>query len=125
MKYFFIYTILSIFIGMGILLFATLWWPLSAHAWQAVLIGFSLAAIYVIAGFLSFYRGITSGQKTFNLILFGSIFVRLVLAASTLIVLFMFTEIDKQAFLISMLVWYMVLQIGEIISFHKLTARKA
>ncbi len=124
MRYFFIYTALSVLIGAASLFFATVWWPLSAGSWEGVITGFMLAAVFVTAGFLSFYYGIKKGPKAFNWILFGSMFVRLVLATVILILLFRFTALDKQAMLISMFAWYLIFQIGEVISFHKLSERK-
>ena len=124
MRYFFIYTALSVSIGAASLFFATVWWPLSAGSWEGVIIGFTVAAVFVIAGFLSFYYGIKKGARALNWILFVSMFVRLMLATVILIVLFRFTDLDKQALLISLFAWYLIFQIGEVISFHRLSERK-
>jgi len=124
LKYFIIHTALSVFAGAALMIAATSLWSLSIETWQGIIIGFLLAVVFVLAGFLSFYKGLRSGQKEFNLILFGSIFVRLMLAAIALILLIKFTSVDQQALLISMFVWYVILQIGELIGFHKINMRK-
>jgi membrane protease YdiL (CAAX protease family) len=114
---------ISIVVGAVVLTVAAQVWSISEQTWQGISIGFALAAIFVSAGFLSFYKGIKSEEKTFNLILFGSIFARLMLAAVALVVLIKFTEVDQRALLISMFTWYLILQIGEIIGFHKIMKR--
>ncbi len=123
MRYFLSHTTVSIVVGAVVLAAAAQIWNIPEQTWQGISIGFALAAIFVSAGFFSFYRGIKSGQKTFNLILFGSIFIRLMLAAIALVVLIKFTEVDQRALLISMFTWYVVLQIGEIVGFHKIMKR--
>jgi hypothetical protein len=124
LKYFLWHTLLSIIAGAALLIIAQKFRPVDEKTVEGIVIGFLIAAVFVCAGFFSFYLGMKSGERTFNLIFFGSISVRLFLAAATLIILIRFTRIDTQAMLISMFSWYLVLQIGEVIGFHRISLRK-
>lgn len=118
------HTLLSIIAGTALLMIGQKFWLFDDKALEGIILGFLIAAVFVWAGFFSFYLGMKSGEKTFHLIFFGSIAVRLFLAAVTLIILIRFTVIDYQAMLISMFSWYLVLQIGEVIGFHRISLRK-
>jgi hypothetical protein len=92
---------------------------LSKQDWISIGSGLLLALTYVLAGFFVFYRALNLKQKEFNIIFLSSIFIRLIMFAIILIVVFKFTDIDKQIFLISLFVWYFIFQLWEVISFNR------
>ena len=124
MKYFVIHTAISVCAGAALLVILAVIRPVTAATWQGIFAGFILAVLFVSTGFLSSVKGIKSGQKTFHRFLFGSIIVRLMFVAVALIVLISCTSVDQRALLISMFCWYLVLQIGEIVGFHKITIKE-
>lgn len=119
MRFFLISISTSLLIGVLILLIISFVFELSKQDWISIGSGLLLALTYVLAGFFVFYRALNLKQKEFNIIFLSSIFIRLIIFAIILIVVFKFTDIDKQIFLISLFVWYFIFQLWEVISFNR------
>jgi hypothetical protein len=119
MRFFLISISTSLLIGVLILLIISFVFELSKQDWISIGSGLLLALTYVLAGFFVFYRALNLKQKEFNIIFLSSIFIRLIMFAIILIVVFKFTDIDKQIFLISLFVWYFIFQLWEVISFNR------
>jgi hypothetical protein len=119
MRFFLISISTSLLIGVLILLIISFVFELSKQDWISIGSGLLLALTYVLAGFFVFYRALNLKQKEFNIIFLSSIFIRLLMLAIILIVVFKFSDIDKKIFLISLFVWYFIFQLWEVISFNK------
>jgi hypothetical protein len=119
MRFFLISISTSLLIGVLILLIISFVFELSKQDWISIGSGLLLALTYVLAGFFVFYRALNLKQKEFNIIFLSSIFIRLIMFTIILIVVFKFTDIDKQIFLISLFVWYFIFQLWEVISFNR------
>lgn len=119
MRFFLISISTSLLIGVLILLIISFVFELSKQDWISIGSGLLLALTYVLAGFFVFYRALNLKQKEFNIIFLSSIFIRLLMLAIILIVVFKFSDIDKKIFLISLFVWYFIFQLWEVISFNR------
>jgi hypothetical protein len=82
--------------------------------------GTILACLFVSSGFVSYYRCRFRDLKAFGKIFLVSTFSRLALCAIILVLLFKWTAIQQEVFLISLCSWFFVLHIWEIISLNRL-----
>jgi hypothetical protein len=97
---------------------------LTNHVWRALGLGLACALFYVLSGFFTLYHAANHKQVTFNRIFTVSLGARYLLILGMISLIIKTIDINQEIFIISLIIWYFVFQILEIISLNKLFIRK-
>ena len=124
MKFLFGPTMGLTLIGTTVLIIVFMYSEINFMTWTAIALGFSFALIYVLTGFISFSIALKKENKSFAKIISISVIARLITLLAAIALLFKFFQIDRTVFIISVLIFYFIFQIIEIVSFNKVEFEK-
>ena len=124
MKSFIFRIILSIIIGFFLIIIISKFINLSGGIWSAFISGILCAFIYVVSGFFAYWYASKLNQRSFTRIFLFSIAGRYLLVITIIIVIFKYSTINTEVFIVSFIIWYFVFQVLEIISINRVILRK-
>ena len=93
-------------------------------AWRDVGAATLFSFIYILSGFLSFSYALKLKGTAFYSILFSSMFIRTVVMVCAVVLWVRFQSIHKGVFLVSLILWYVLLLIPEVMSFNRLQTKE-
>lgn len=124
MKSFFVRILLSLVVGFVFIFFISKFVNLPADAVNAISVGIICALVYVISGFITYYLSAQLKQKMFSKIFIIGITGRFIFILSVIALVLKFSDINREVFLVSFLIGYVVFQIWEVISLNKLLLKR-
>jgi len=87
--------------------------------------GFFLALIFVSTGFITFLVARKFEQKEFTLIVSGTSIGRMILLLATILLFVRFSHYDAKIITVSLLCFYFIFQIIEVIGFTKINPKES
>jgi len=117
---FFIYSIIITSLIFFILL---VYLDLTEHILFSIGLGWILALLYIITGFMLFNKAIKFKNKTFGKMITISVFGRLILMVIGITFCVKFLDINTTAFIITLFSFYFVFQIMEVVGLNKISIK--
>jgi hypothetical protein len=108
-----------------IFIFSILLIGLSGSDLLSALLGWSISFFYIITGFVLFKKALKIKNKSFGKMVTLSVFGRLIFALVVIYFSVRFFELNSMAFIVTLISFYFVFQIIEIISLNKISLEGA
>jgi hypothetical protein len=119
---FFICGIASITI---IFIFSILLIGLSGNELLSAILGWSISFLYILTGFILFKKALKFKNKSFGKMVTLSVFGRLIFALIAVYLSVRFFELNSMAFIVTLISFYFVFQIIEIVGLNKISLQGA
>jgi len=108
-----------------IVLILLVYLDLSDHYLISIVLGWGLAILYIITGYVLFYKAITLKKKSFGKFITVSVFGRLILMVLGITICVKFLDINNTVFIITLFSFYFIFQIIEVIGLNRISIKGA
>ena len=120
MKYYIKTTTCVLAMGIAVLV-------LSAYvmtSWLDMVMATAFALFYTFTGFISFSSALKLKGGTFYMIIFSSMILRMAIMSLVVVIWLRYQSRDEKAFLIALILWYMIFLIPEIVSLNRMRVKE-
>jgi hypothetical protein len=114
----------SVFVAFGAGLLLLLLLSGFIVTWHDVTAATGFALFFTLSGFLSFSYALKLKNIAFYSIILSSIFIRMTVMVVAIVIWIKYQSIDKKVFLVSLVLWYGLLIIPEIMGFNRIRVKR-